>query len=166
MITSAITLSKYTLDDFDIYLPLVTNQEVMKYISGEPLTYQEARAKFETMIAVNAMEDMLGYFKSYNTANEFIGDCKLERYPVDPNLLEIGYILKPQYWGQGYGTTLCNSMMKIANDYYPDLDVIGIIDPDNTASRKLLKKNGFVSFFIGIEDNLPTEKLILKRTHR
>jgi hypothetical protein len=42
--------------------------------------------------------------------------------------------------------------------------VIGIIDPDNAASRQLLTKFGFQSYFVGIEDEVATEKLILKRT--
>lgn len=160
---NTISTKKYTSADFYLYTSLVNNDKVMKYISGSALNPNQAQVKFESILAVNAKEEKLGYFKVYNNAEEFIGDCKLERYTEDPNKLEIGYILKEAYWGQGYGTTLCNSMMEIANNHFPELDVIGIIDPQNTASRKLLKKNGFVSFFIGIEDNLPTEKLILKR---
>ena len=55
-------------------------------------------------------------------------------------------------------------MLALATTLNPDKDIIGIIDPDNTASRQLLRKFGFESFFVGIEDDIATEKLLLKRT--
>ncbi len=60
------------------------------------------------------------------------------------------------------GTTICTQLIKIAKEVAPSKDIIGIIDPDNQASRKLLEKQGFIRYFIGSEDGLRTEKLILK----
>jgi len=39
---------------------------------------------------------------------------------------------------------------------------MAVIDPDNVASRKLLEKFNFESYWKGIENDLPTEKLLLK----
>jgi len=40
----------------------------------------------------------------------------------------------------------------------PELNrIYAIIDPDNTASRKILLKNGFVSEEVGKIDGLPSE---------
>jgi len=77
--------------------------------------------------------------------------------------LEIGYLLKEAFWGKGYGTMVCIKLLSLAEQRWPTEDVIGIIDPENMASKKLLEKFGFKRYFIGVEDDLPTEKLILKR---
>ncbi|WP_218565419.1 GNAT family N-acetyltransferase [Sphingobacterium multivorum] len=73
-------------------------------------------------------------------------------------------MLRKEHWGKGLGTQICESMLALATTLNPGKDVIGIIDPDNTASRRLLNKFGFKSFFVGIEDDIATEKLMRKRT--
>lgn len=152
-------LTKYNENDFDLYFSLVKSDEVMRYISGAGLTKEQARMKFDSIIKVNDKHRELGYFKVYNVDDLFIGDAKLESYVQDPNLLEIGYILKKEYWGKGYGTMICKALLNLANEIFPEREVIGIIDPDNEVSKKLLEKFGFKSYYIGTEDGLPTEKL-------
>ncbi|MNL68026.1 hypothetical protein D3C87_1926870 [compost metagenome] len=58
---------------------------------------------------------------------------------------------------------ICTKLLSLAEELFSTVDIIGIIDPDNAASKRLLEKFGFKSYFIGIEDDLPTEKLILKK---
>lgn len=154
--------SKYSESDFDIYKTLVYDDDLMRYITGTALTEEQAQTKFKSILGINKKEEKLGYFKILTVTNVFIGDCKLERYKYDPSILEIGYILKKDYWGRGYGTSICKEMLTLASTYFPGQDIIGIIDPDNIASKKLLQKFGFESYFVGVEDNLPTEKLLLK----
>lgn len=154
---------KYNSDDFQIYYAMVKSDAIMKYITGKGLTAEEAQKKFDAIIQINEEESELGYFKVFNNEGKHIGDCKLERYDQDKSLLEVGYILKEEFWGMGYGTLICERMLALADWAAPSADIIGIIDPDNTASKRLLEKFNFKSFFIGIEDNLPTEKLKLSR---
>lgn len=158
-----ITYSKYTASDIEIFKTLVYDDEIMKYISGKALTEKEAEAKFSAILKVNNREDKLGYFKVCTIMGEFIGDCKLECYKHDSSILEIGYILKKAYQGLGYGTQICKDLLAISQAYFPKQDIIGIIDPENIASKKLLTKFDFKSYFVGVEDALPTEKLILRR---
>lgn len=136
----------------------------MRYITGKGLTPEEARKKFDSMIEVNTRDAKIGYFKVYNNAGDFIGDAKIEWDIQDNPELEIGYILKEVYWGKGYGTMICAKLISLAEELFSTVDIIGIIDPDNAASKRLLEKFGFKSYFIGVEDNLPTEKLILKKS--
>lgn len=159
-----LTYIKYTTTDFGAFETLVFDDDIMRYISGKALSMEQAKNKFKSILTINGQEENLGYFKVYDANNNLLGDCKLERCKQDTSKLEIGYILKKRYWGQGYGTQFCTAMLTLANDFYPSKDIIGIIDPDNIASKKLLEKFGFERFFIGIEDELPTEKLILKRS--
>ena len=87
----------------------------------------------------------------------------MEWYKPDETQLEIGYMLKEEFWGKGYGTMICSELLSLADTVLAKKDIIGIIDPENAASKKLLEKFGFQSYFVGIEDDLPTEKLILRR---
>ena len=158
-----IHLVKHHPGDFEIYYTLVKDDTVMKYVSGKGLTREEARKKFNTIINTNSENADLGYFKVYNSHDIYIGDAKLAYYEYDHNLLEIGYILKEEFWGKGYGTAICKLLLHKAAIIAPNVDLVGIIEPENTASRKLLEKFGFKGYFVGVEDGLPTEKLKLSR---
>lgn len=157
-----ITIAKYTKSDFETYYSLVQEDNVMRYVSGKGLQVEEARLKFDSILEVNAQDDEIGYFKIYNNEHKFIGDCKIEWYKHDRSKLEIGYLLKEKFWRRGYGTMVCTKLLHLADKSYPTVDLIGIIDPDNLASKRLLEKFGFKSFFCGVEDGIPTEKLIRK----
>lgn len=158
-----LTLKKYIPEDFEVYYTMVKDDRVMRYITGKGLTEEEARKKFDSIIRINEEENELGYFKVFDDEGKHIGDCKLERYDQDKSLLEVGYIVKKEFWGMGYGTLICERMLALADWVAPSADIVGIIDPENTASKGLLEKFNFKTYFIGIEDDLPTEKLRLSR---
>jgi len=155
---------KYTSEDFLLFKELVKDDELMRYISGKGLTAEEAQKKFDSILEINK-EAKLGYFKVYDAETKaFIGDCKLVEYRKDASVFEIGYLIQKQFWQKGIGSRICEAMLKLAHNLDSDKDVVGIIDPENDASRKLLMKFGFKSFFVGIEEGIATEKLILIRT--
>lgn len=161
---NTLIFKKYLFEDFDSFYDLVKEDDVMKYITGKGLSDEQAKRKFESILELNQDPD-LGYFKVIEAdTQKLLGDCKLVNYKKDPTVFEIGYLLRQEHWGKGLGTQICESMLARATALNPAKDVIGIIDPDNTASRRLLSKFGFKRFFVGIEDDMATEKLILKRT--
>lgn len=161
---NTLELKKYTAEDFPLFRELTKDDEIMKYISGKGLTAEQAEKKFASILEINT-DPSLGYFKVMDSESQlFLGDCKLVNYKKDPTVFEIGYLLKKEFWRRGLGTKICESLLSTAKSIDANKDVIGIIDPDNTASRQLLTKFGFHSYFVGTEDEIATEKLILKRT--
>lgn len=157
---------KYVSEDFMLFKELVKDDEIMQYISGKGLTVEEAQRKFDSILEINKHQQ-LGYFKVLDAGTKvFLGDCKLVEYRKDPSVFEIGYLLQKQFWQKGIGSRICKAMLELAQKLDGDKDVVGIIDPENHASRKLLMKFGFESFFVGVEEGIATEKLILKRVGR
>ncbi|NPE45619.1 GNAT family N-acetyltransferase [Sphingobacterium prati] len=161
---NTLEFKKYMPEDFTLFKELVKDDVIMKYISGKGLTPEQAKKKFTSILDINA-DPLLGYFKVIDSASQlFLGDCKLVNYRKDPTVFEIGYLLKKEFWRKGLGTKICESLLAMAQDIDANKNVVGIIDPANIASKQLLTKFGFQSFFIGVEDDISTEKLILKRT--
>ncbi|MCL1677689.1 GNAT family N-acetyltransferase [Elizabethkingia sp. HX QKY] len=158
-----ITMHKYNQDDFNVFRSLTDDDDLMKYVSGEGLSEEKAKAKFASILHVNSTQNSLGYFKIYNDQNIFIGDCKLEKYRHDNSLLEIGYILKKEFWGKGYGYLICKELLTLAEKNEPEMNIIGNIDPENIASKRLLEKSGFRSYKTDTIDGMLTESLILIR---
>lgn len=135
-----ITLVKYIEDDFDSFKRMVSDEETMRFITGIVWTEDDARIQFDAMLQMNTQQEKLGFFKVLNLKNEFIGNCSLEYYKYDAAILEIGYVLKREFWRMGYGTAILQQLVYKANNSYPSMDVIAIIDTENEASRKLLCK--------------------------
>lgn len=154
---------KYTWEDFQDYCSLVADDHVMKYITGRGMSEERAREKFTSIMQINEEDDLLGYFKVIDHDIGLIGDCKLVRYKRDRSALEIGYLLKQVFWKKGFGSGVCKALLERAAEIAPDDDIIGIVDPDNIASCRLLEKFGFKSYFVGEEDGVPTQKLVLRR---
>lgn len=73
---------------------------------------------------------------------------------------EVEYLLLLEYWGMGYGSEILRELLNKAEEMKSIQQVIGMIDPNNIASRKILLKNGFVSCKIyEIDDGSLTEVL-------
>ncbi|MBD1422122.1 GNAT family N-acetyltransferase [Sphingobacterium chuzhouense] len=154
-------LLKYKWEDLHDYRSLVADDHVMKYITGKGMSEEQAREKFMSIMQINEEDDLLGYFKVIDYHAGLIGDCKLVRYKYDRSILEMGYLLKHAFWRKGFGTKICEKLLERATEIAPNDNIIGVIDPDNIASRRLLEKFGFKSYFVGEEDGIPTEKLVL-----
>lgn len=154
---------KYKPSDFNEYYTLVQDDDQMKYITGKGLNKEQANHKFTSILEKSSVDENLGFFKVYDDEDNFLGDCKLVYNKHIENSLEIGYMLKKEFWRKSFGTMVCEHLLSESRNKFPDLKVMAVIDPDNIASRKLLEKFNFESYWKGIEHDLPTEKLILNK---
>lgn len=157
-----LNLIKFIEDDFDDYFSLVSNEKVMAQITEYAIPYEEAQLNFQKLLIRNNKYDPYGSYKIYDSSkNEFIGLGHLTLDEDNNEVAEIGYMIKPEHWGKGYGGEIAKLLIEKAKKV--ELKTIkAIIDPDNIASRKILIKEGFVSEMIGEIDGLPGEILMKK----
>lgn len=72
----------------------------------------------------------------------------LPRYDVsDFTEYEIGYSLKPNYWGMGYGTEMAIQMKEFGFENNVSNRFISMINKENEASIQVAKKNGMKLLF-------------------
>lgn len=73
--------------------------------------------------------------------NRLIGACG---FLNDDGKVQIGYVLGPLHWNNGYATESTKKMIQLVRNQ-PDVHVIGsFVDADNQASARVLEKCGFV----------------------
>lgn len=131
--------------DYARYCTLAMDARVMAMIAaGLPMTPEEARVAYDRMLRVNMEQHPLGRFQVLDAqTGTFAGLAKLEHVPDEPGAAEVGYMFAPAFWGRGFGTELVRHMLALARQ--EDIPtVIGLVKPENIASRRVLEKNGFV----------------------
>lgn len=162
MKTTALTLRKFTPHDFEDYFQLVGNAQVMAKITERALPRDEAKTDYENRLFRNSIAEDYGYYKITNAASgAFIGLAKLEVEQADSGEAELGYILLPEYWGQGIGSRVAKQLVDHARKLPGLKRLFAIIDPNNIPSRKILINNGFLSEAFRDFDGLPGELLVL-----
>lgn len=135
-----ITLGKFTTANYPLFHTLVTNEPAMRMNLGRPLTKAEAEQFFEAVKWENAKDSALGYYKVFTLAQgspSFLGMGVLEQND-DYQAIEVEYILLPQYGNRGYGTALLRALIGLAVSFQSNCDLIAILDPQNTYSKRML----------------------------
>lgn len=157
-----LNLLKFQNGDFESYFSLVSNEKVMAQITEYAIPVEEAQINFQKLLIRNEKHQHFGSYKIYDSSiNEFIGLGHLTVDEEDIEVAEIGYMIKPEHWGKGYGSVIAKVLIERAKK--TELKTLkAIIDPENIASRKILIKRGFVSERICEIDGLPGEILSKK----
>ncbi len=156
--------NKLTNNDFALYAELTMNEDVMKFVTGTALTREKAKLRFQKVIDTNLASEDTGFFiVRKKDKDDFIGIVKLVQITDDQ--FEVGYMLLPEYWGKGYASEMVECMISLAKKKQIN-EVIGIVDPENPASIRVLSKFGFQLYETGKFDGLEAAfyKLALTKT--
>ncbi len=147
-----LTFNKLTDNDFALYAQLTMNEDVMKYVTGTALSLEKAELRFQKVMDTNRVSEDTGFFMvRLKDKDDFIGIVKLVRITADQ--FEVGYMLHPEYWGKGYASEMVEYMISIAKKKQIN-EIIGIVDPENPASIRVLSKFGFQLYETGKFDGL------------
>jgi RimJ/RimL family protein N-acetyltransferase len=74
-------------------------------------------------------------------SGEVIGFAGL-KYLADSHEVDIGFRLLPAYWGQGLATEACRAVLDYGRTRLGLQRIIGLVDPENVASVRVLEKLG------------------------
>lgn len=76
------------------------------------------------------------------SSGQIIGMCGLIRRP-DLAHADLGYAFLPEYFGKGFAFEACTACIAAAARDFGMPQLLAIVNPDNTPSRRLLEKLGF-----------------------
>ena len=137
-------LRKLELDDAREVQLIRSDEKVMIYMDSErQVTIQHS----ENFISNNLKmyEEKTGIFWAIieKSTNKFLGDFAFFKIDHKNSRAEIGYTLKPEFWGKGF---MKEAMQPIFNFGFNDLNLHSLeanINPENYKSRTILTKMGF-----------------------
>lgn len=159
----SIVWAHYQPHHFEDYLRLVGDERVMAMITEQGLSREQAEVDYAEMAQQNRHHPSLGSFRVCDgPAGVYLGLAKLSINSPNATEAELGYMLLPEYWGQGWGSKIAEALLATAKSVPQLRRLVAIIGPMNAASKQILLKLGFVTTWIGELDGLPAETLRLE----
>jgi len=139
--TERLLLRALKPEDFETYARFMADEDVTRYLSGEPMARADAWRNMATVLGHWMLRGYGRWALERKSDHVFLGHVGLwnpEGWPA----LEVGWTLAKEYWGQGYA----GEAAKAAMDYgflTQNVDrLISVIDVGNTPSQKVAKRIG------------------------
>lgn len=143
--TDRLLLRRLTNDDVDEVFALRSNPVLMQYIPRPLATHNE-----EALGHIQLINDKIDANEGINWAitlkdsPKMIGIVGHYKLQIENQRSEIGYMLMGEYNNKGIITEAIYEVLKYGFDVLKLHSVEAIIDPKNSASERVLQKNGFV----------------------
>jgi RimJ/RimL family protein N-acetyltransferase len=141
--TQRLVLRELRGEDFEALAIFLADAEVMRYLTGEPLTRGDAWRNLATSIGHWHLRGYGAWAVERKADGAFIGRVGMLKPEGWPGL-EIGWTLGRPYWGHGYATEAARAAMNYAFLTQPVDRIISVIDPDNTPSQAVARRLGEV----------------------
>ena len=133
----------YLNDANEIFL-IRSNNEVMKYMDvPRHHSINDSERLIETAEESYKKETGINWAIIEKDSNSFIGYIGFIRIFSEHCRAEIGYVLKPEYWGKGY---MFETINKIVRFGFKEMNLHSIeanVNPLNERSQKVLERVGF-----------------------
>lgn len=155
-----VILRKLAISDVDDLLTINLNPDVTKYI---PFMIRDRNVLLSWINSLSPTDHEFMILMPHpdDTDSEIIGECSLDENG------EIGLMILPKYWRQGYGTDTVKQLMKIAHDLGMEA-VTAQTDRENKACVGLLRSMGFTAKGMGWfipEEAIHTPEAGMKMSH-
>lgn len=143
--SSRLYFRKVTLDDIPEIIALRGNPEVMRFIP-RPLVTNETEAIAHIQANLDGLENntALNWIVCLKDNPKAIGIVGFYRLKPEDYRAEIGYMLLPEYHGQGIVTEAVERLIQYGFTDMQLNSIEAVIAPDNVASQRVVLKNHFV----------------------
>ena len=146
--TDRLRLRSVRVDDFDDCFALWTNPVVVRYIGGILSTGDHIWGRLQRYAG---MWQLLGYgywIVEEIASGAYVGDVGFgdHRRAMEPSITgipEVGWALKPAYFGRGYATEAVRAALAWSDANLAEARTVCIISPANLASVRVAEKCGF-----------------------
>jgi len=139
--TDRLLLRGFRQSDFDAHAAMCADPEVMKHMTGAPLSAADAWRQMAMFAGHWTLRGYGIWAVEECASGAFVGRIGLY-FPEGWPDRELGWALARQYWGQGFATEACSAALRYAFDTLEWDHVISLISPDNVRSAALAKRLG------------------------
>jgi RimJ/RimL family protein N-acetyltransferase len=132
----------WTADDLPLAQALWGDPEVTKYFGG-PFSEEEIRTRFKRERARRMVHGFQYWMIELLETGAFVGVCGLRPYKPAEEVVELGFHLRPKFWGRGLATEAARAAITYAFATYAPKKLAAGYHPENANSKKVIEKLGF-----------------------
>lgn len=140
--TDRLFLREFVTEDLAALSRVLCDRETMRFY---PMTFDEAAAK-QWIVRNQQRYATQGHglwAMALKVTGEMIGDCGITLQDVDgESLLEIGYHLRRDLWGQGFATEAARACRNYGFAKLRAEFLISLVRPENLPSCRVAERNG------------------------
>ena len=147
--TERLILREFTRDDLDAHAATLGDIEVMRHISTDPLTREDAMRRIFMNVGQWAVQGMGTWAVERKSDGKLVGHVGFFDFARDmqPNIEgqpEMGWIFDRSVHGQGIAREACEAALAWLESAMGPVEVPAIINVGNEPSMKLAERLGFV----------------------
>jgi RimJ/RimL family protein N-acetyltransferase len=139
--TERLLLRAWKAEDFEEHARHMADPDVMRYLTGEPMSRSEAWRYMAGLIGHWALRGYGHWAVERKADRLFLGRVGLWNPEGWPGL-EVGWTLGKEHWGQGYAGEAGRAALDYAFTTQSVDRMISVIDPRNEASQKVAARLG------------------------
>jgi len=132
----------WTAEDLPLARELWGDLEVTKFFGG-PFSEEEIRMRFKRERARRVVHGFQYWVMELLENGEFVGVCGLRPYRPADEIVELGFHLRPKFWGRGLATEAARAAIAYAFETYAPKKLAAGHHPENLNSKKVIEKLGF-----------------------
>lgn len=143
--TARLTLRAFRATDEDDWFEIRSREDVARYLYGEALGPEAARAELERKlgnVALREEGDVLALAVEEPRAEKLIGEVILRWRSRVHQQGEIGFVFHPGYGGRGYATEAATALLDLGFDVLKLHRIYGSCDARNQRSAALMERLG------------------------
>lgn len=137
--TSRVLVREWSFQDVDSCFLLAANPAVMKYISEPTKNLSQTLEAIKRRNQDYATRGYGRYSVVEKSSSKIIG-LTGPRYDIEIDCVDVAIWLLPDYWGRGLGTEILQECINFCFDRLMLKRIVGIVDPLNDASKRVLEK--------------------------
>jgi RimJ/RimL family protein N-acetyltransferase len=146
--TERLLFRAHRVEDFDDSKALWGDPIVTRHIGGRPFTSEEVWSRLLRYAGHWALLGFGYWVVVEKASNRFVGEVGFADYQrnIEPSFggaPECGWVIAPWAHGKGYATEAVHAVLAWIDGVHGAARTVCIIDPGNTASRRVAAKCGY-----------------------
>jgi len=144
--TDRLILRAPVMEDIEPLLAFWSDPDTMQYITKDDSGWTREMVEERVKRAIGYCQDhgMTFWTVVLKETGEVIGQGGIVPIKFNGDEIELGYRFGKEHWGKGYASEVAAASVKHAFEEHGLDRLVAMINPDNTVSRKVLEKVGFV----------------------
>ncbi|MCJ8324913.1 MAG: GNAT family N-acetyltransferase [Rhizobiales bacterium] len=145
------------------FVDLFKDPQVQKYVNGKPYTDEDIKKIIPIMASQTEKYRGFGTWMIYDTQT-CVGIIFLKSIlqADDAYIYELGYWLKPSFWGLGIAQETIKSAVKFGFEQLNLPEIIAIVERKNLPSQNALLKTGFIANGDVVEEGRKLPAFVIK----